>query len=61
MAAISANVIFKCIFMNEKFCISIQTLLKFVVKGPIDSKSALVHVMARYQSGDKPLSESMVP
>ena len=31
--------------MNEKFCISIQILLKFVRKGPIDNKSALIQVM----------------
>ena len=29
------NDIFKCIFMNEKFCISINFSLKFVPKGPI--------------------------
>ena len=34
--------IFKCIFMNEKFCISIQTSLKFVPKDSIDNKSTLV-------------------
>ena len=37
---------FKCIFMNEKFCISIQISLKFVPKGPINNKTALVQVMA---------------
>ena len=31
--------------------------LKFVPKGPIDSKSSLRQVMARHQTGDKPLSE----
>ena len=34
--------IFKCIFMNEKFCDSIQVTLKFVPKGPIDNNPALV-------------------
>ena len=34
--------------------------LKFVAKGPIDSKSALVQVMAWCQSGTKPLPELMV-
>ena len=29
--------IFKCIFMNQKFCISIRISLKFVHKGPIDN------------------------
>ena len=41
-AAIFADDIFKFIFMNEKYCISIRTLLKFVPKGPIDNKAALV-------------------
>ena len=60
MAGISADDIFKCIFMNEKFCTSIPISLKFVIKGPIDSNSALVQVMAWRRSGDKPLSEPMV-
>ena len=34
--------VFKCIFMNEKFCISIKISLKFVPKGPIDNNPALV-------------------
>ena len=34
-----ADDIFKCIFMNEKFCILIWISFKFVPKGPIDSKS----------------------
>ena len=33
--------------------------LKFVPKGPIDYKSALVQVMACRQTGDKPLPETM--
>ena len=45
--------------MNEKFRISIQISLKFVPKGPIDNKPALVQVMAWCWSGDKPLSEPM--
>ena len=48
---------FNCIFMNEKFCILIQISLDFVPKGPINNKSALVHVMAWRQTGDKPLLE----
>ena len=39
-----ADNIFKCIFVNEKFCILIQISLKFVLKGEIDNKSALVQV-----------------
>ena len=34
--------IFKCIFLNEKFFVSIQISLKFVPKGPIDNKSVFV-------------------
>ena len=34
--------IFKCIFMNEKFCILIQISLKFAPKGPINNIPALV-------------------
>ena len=37
-----ANDIFRYIFVNEKSCISIQISLKFVPKGQIDNKSALV-------------------
>ena len=46
--------------MNEKFCILIQISLKFVPKGPIDNKAALVQVLACRQTGDKPLPEPMV-
>ena len=59
MAAILANDIFKCIFMNEKLCNLSLTSLKFVHKGQIDNKSALVQVMAWCQTGDKPLPEPM--
>ena len=41
-----ADDIFKCIFMNEKFCIFIRISLKFVPKGPIDNRPALVQIMA---------------
>ena len=34
--------IFMCIFLNEKFCISIKISLKFVPKGPVDNNAALV-------------------
>ena len=47
--------------MNEKFSISIQISLKFVPKGPIENKSVLVKVMAWRRTGDKPLSEPMLP
>ena len=57
MAAILADDIFKWIFMNEKFCILISISLKFVPKGPIENKSALVQVMVWRRIGDKPLPE----
>ena len=41
-----ADNISKCIFVNEKFCISILISLKFVSEGQIDSNSALVQVIA---------------
>ena len=46
--------------MNKKFCISIQISLKFVLKGLINNKSALVQVMAWCRTGNKPLPESML-
>ena len=58
MAANLADDIFKCIFMNEKFCISILFSLKFVPRGPIDNMPALVQVMTWHRVDNKPLSES---
>ena len=60
MAAILADDIFKCIFLNENDRIPIQISLKFVPRGPIDNKPALVHVMAWRRTGDKPLPEPML-
>ena len=37
-----ADDIFRCIFVNEKFCILIKISLKFVPKDPIDNNPALV-------------------
>ena len=51
--------IFKSIF-NESVWISITISLKFILKGPIDYKSALVQVMAWRRTGEKPLPESML-
>ena len=34
--------IFRCIFVNEKFCILVQISQKFAFKGPIDNNLALV-------------------
>ena len=42
MAAILADDIFKCIFVNKKISILIEISLKFVPKGPIDNNPALV-------------------
>ena len=60
MAAVLADDIFKCIFLNENFRISIRISLKFVPKVPIDNKPALVPVMAWRRTGDKPLPEPML-
>ena len=54
----ATNYVFKYIFVNEKFSITINISLKFVPKGPIDNKSALVQVMVWRRTGDKPLPES---
>ena len=54
-----ADEILKCISMNEKLCILIKISLKFVPKGQIDNKAALVQVMAWQRAGDKPLPEPM--
>ena len=53
-----ADDIFKCNF-NESVWISITISPKFVPKGPIDYKSALVQVMAWRRTGEKPLPEPM--
>ena len=60
MAAISADNIFKRIFMNEKFCILIKIALKFVPQGPIDNNPALVKIMTLHRIGNKPWSEPML-
>ena len=48
------------IFFNENVWISIEILLKFVLKGPINNIPALVPIMAWRRPGDKPLSEPMM-
>ena len=60
MAAILADNIFRCIFLNEKDRIAIQVSLKFVPRSPIDNKPALVQVMAWHRTGNKPLHEPML-
>ena len=54
MATILAEDTFKCISLNENIRIFIQVSLKFVRKGPVDDKSAMVQIMAWCQTGDKP-------
>ena len=53
------DAIFKSIF-NESVWISITISLKFIPKGSIDYKSALVQVMAWHRTGEKPLPKSML-
>ena len=60
MAAIFADNILKCIFLNENVWISIKNPFKFVPKGPINNIPALVQIMAWCRPGDKPLSEPML-
>ena len=52
--------IFKCIFLNGIFNISIKISLKFVPKDPINNIPTLVQIMAWRRPGDKPLSEPMM-
>ena len=56
-SAVLANDIFKCIFVKENDDIPTEISLKFVPRGPIHSKSALVQVMAWRRTDDKPLHE----
>ena len=51
---------FKHIFLNKNVCISIEISLKFVPKGPMNNMPALVQIMARRRTGDKPLSEPLM-
>ena len=60
MAAMLADDIFKCIFLNENDKIQIQISLKLVPRSPIDHKLALVQVMAWCRTDDKPLTEAML-
>ena len=60
MAAMLADDIFKCIFLNENDRIQIQISLEFVHRSPIDNKPALIQVMAWRRACDKPLPEPMM-
>ena len=53
MAAIVADDMFKWIFLNENGRIPIQISLKFVPRGPIDNKPALIQIVAWRRPGDK--------
>ena len=56
-----ADDIFRCIFVNEKFCLYlIEISLKFVPSGPIDNNPTVVWIMHWRRIGDKPLSEPML-
>ena len=46
--------------MNESGYIVIKIALKFVPRGPIDIKKALLQVIAWRRTGDKPLPELML-
>ena len=52
MAAFLQTIVYRCIFVNEKFCITIRISIKFVPKDLIDNKSALVQGMASCQTDD---------
>ena len=52
--------IFKCIFMDGNFGISIRISLKLILKIPINNKPALVQMMTWRRPGDEPLSEPMM-
>ena len=61
MAAILADDIFKCIFLNENDRIAIQISLKFAPDSPIDNNPPLIIlIMAWLRIGNKPLSEPMM-
>ena len=55
-----ADDIFRCIFMNGKFCILIKISIKFVPKGATDNNPALVQIMTWHQIINKPLSEPIL-
>ena len=60
MAAILADDIFNCIFLNENDRIPIQISLKYVPRSPSDNKPALLQVMAWRRTSDKPLPGAMM-
>ena len=59
MAAISQTTLSNAFYEWKVFCISIWISFKFVPKVLIDTKAAVVQVMAWRRTGDKPLPEPM--
>ena len=55
-----ADVIFKCIFLNEDIWNLINISRKFVANGQIKNIPALVQITAWHWPGGKPLSEPMM-
>ena len=55
-----ADAIFRCISVNEKFCILIWVSLNFVPMGLIGDMSQLVEVMAWSLTSHKPLPEPLM-
>ena len=58
MAAILADDIFKCIFLNGND--RIENSLKFIPRNPNDNKPTLIQVMAWCRTGDNPLPEPLL-
>ena len=48
---------YKQLFQILHFYLNFTVHFKYVPKVPIDSRSALVHIMVRHQAGNKPLSK----
>ena len=55
-----AHDIFRCIFFHEKCCILIPITLKFIPYGSVNTKTALVLVMAEDCTDNKPLPEPVI-
>ena len=52
--------IVKCIFINENCCILVLNSLRFDYEGPINHMPRLVPIVAWFQIGAKPLSETVM-
>ena len=55
-----AKNIFQYIFLNKNWLMLMEILLRFLPYDPINSKSAVVQVMAWHRTGDKPIPEPMM-